>query len=417
MGRSRSGSNASTSAHSMASSSVHTSYTTASSIASSLGFNSLSLQGGSYNLSEYSIPTSDPAEASRGFEQLLEDLQSTSADPKSVRKAACCAALVETAKERRSGSKDDNVSPNEMFIATIAALTSLQSSLEAKQKSQDVDTESITSELENTALPLLEILRRILPYVAHYTNNNGALLSHQFGVLSRMLRMFVALGYALPSSAPSGGDGGRKKKGKGQQQQGTAGANALLRQLLKLSTTLLLIAPPSSVGEKELARLLHNTIVPMFHDVRPKVRKAAWGCGMEIIVVASSSLNSTGADGMDNDSNNGEIVKKVQQQRKSIADFLWEYCHAITTNYSPGNKDTSSKLTHVLRFLSSALPFADDARIRIRFGEGCLKLMGSGDGKKKGGEVSMEVVKETLLTLLSCLERTEQEGKSHWILF
>eukprot|EP00571_Detonula_confervacea_P014457 CAMPEP_0172305402 /NCGR_PEP_ID=MMETSP1058-20130122/6707_1 /TAXON_ID=83371 /ORGANISM="Detonula confervacea, Strain CCMP 353" /LENGTH=1524 /DNA_ID=CAMNT_0013016997 /DNA_START=113 /DNA_END=4687 /DNA_ORIENTATION=+ len=433
MGRSRSGSNAS---------SVHTSYTMqsgmSSSMGSSLAFGNISLQGGSSNLSEYAIPTMDPAEAGRGFEKLLQDLQSTSADPRSVRKAACCAALVETARERRSGNanndEESEVSPNEMFVAIIAALTSLQSSLEQKQKSlstgADADADgvesssinTITSELENTALPLLEILRRILPYVAHYSNNSGALLSHQFGTLSRMLRMFVALGYALPGVV-SGAADGRKKKGKQQQQQqqGT-GANALLRQLLKVSTTLLLVAPPSmssSTKEKELARLLHSTIVPMFHDVRPKVRKAAWGCGMEIVVVACASASSSfnNVSDMSDDGKQNDIVKKVQNQRKTIADFLWEYCHAITSNYSPGSKETSSKLIHVLRFLSSALPFADDVRIRIRFGEGCLKLMNGGDAAAEGGgkknkskgEVSMEVIKETLLTLLSCLEMTEQE--------
>lgn len=388
-----------------------------SSAASSLAFGGMSLQGGSANLSEYAIPTTlDPAEASDAFQKLIQDLQSTSADPRSVRKAACCAALVETARERRGKDGNSNdVSPNELFIATIAALTSLQSSLERKQKDADADDTALTSELENTALPLLELLRRILPYVAHYSNNSGALLSHQFGTLSRMLRMFVALGYALPGIASGGAGDGRKKKGKQNQQGGTTGANALLRQLLKVSTTLLLVAPPSmsasSTSEKELARLLHATIVPMFHDVRPKVRKAAWGCGMEIVVVASSA--SALSNDMSHDGNIDDVAKRVQQQRKTIADFLWEYCHAITTNYSPGSKETSAKLIHVLRFLSGALPFADDGRIRIRFGEGCLTLMNAGSDEKKKkkseGEVSMEVIKETLLTLLSCLDMTEQE--------
>lgn len=240
----------------------------------------------------------------------------------------------------------------------------------------------------------------------------------------------------MPNSNSTNNNGGSKKSRKSNNNGGgaTAGANALLRQLLKTSTTLLLLSP-SSVSEKELAKLLHGTIVPMLHDGRPKVRKAGWGCAMEIVMVASSSTGSNSSTGMGEEADTRQnetttqLQLKIQQQRKGIADFLWEYCNAITTNYSPGkrvDKDTSSKLVHVLRFLAAALPFADDERIRVKFGEGCLVLMsgggggsGDGSGSKKGkksvvadstgGEVSMEVVRETLMTLLACLEFTEQE--------
>jgi len=59
---------------------------------------------------------------------------------------------------------------------------------------------------------------------------------------------------------------------------------------------------------------------------------------------------------------------------------------------------------------------ADDLRIRIRFGEVCLLLLGSNDnnnggsGKKnKGGIISMDIMKSVLVTLLSCLELTDYE--------
>jgi len=312
-------------------------------------------------------------------------------------------------------------------------LSSLQTSLEEKQKllnnadAASSDLESISTELENTALPLLEILRRLLPYVAHHSNNRGALLAHQFGGLSRMIRLFVALGYALPSGDTTNNAASRKKQRKkgnnhksSSSSSGVTGSNALLRQLLKVSTTLLLVAPPSTVPEKDLAKLLHNTIVPMFHDVRPKVRKAAWGCGMEIVMVASSSSNNTSEGNTSN--NSSEIVKRYQQHRKNIADFLWEYCHAVITGYSPtssSSSETSGKAMHVLRFLNASLAHADDARIRIRFGEDCLALLGQDDDdkskskkKKGGGGVSVEVVKETLATLLSCVEMTEREQET-----
>jgi hypothetical protein len=298
------------------------------------------------------------------------------------------------------------------------------------------------------------------------------LLLHQFGSLSRMMRMFVALGYALPANTSStlgsimgssGGSGGTSRDEKRKRKQSSSaassstgstgsaavvtGANALLRQILKVSTTLLLVTPPiilshnrhhsssSIVSEKELAKLLHTTIVPMCHDVRPKVRKAAWGCGMEIIVVASSASSSTSMDDGTEKKDTGRMM-----QRKVVADFLWEYCHAVLSNYTPssslsssssGSKDTTSlKVIHVLRFLSGALSYADDERIRIRFGDCCLTMLASGGGGGGGGGgrgrvggkdsmagksavVSSEVGKETLATLLSCLEMTEHEQELH----
>jgi hypothetical protein len=494
MTRSRSGSNVSMTTSSVRSSSTSTS--ASASACSTLGGFDAFLHGGSSSLSEYSIPTNvDAAEVSRNFHKMLDELRSIgpARDPSSVRRAACCSALVETAQEeqrrrrrrRRGGIEDGNdnndgdesisdddvaVTPNEVFVAAIAALTSLQSSLEARNKSlsssssstnitttvndKDAVIESMSLEIQNTALPLLEILRRTLPYVAHRDNNSGMLLLHQFGTLSRMLRMFVALGYSVAaaissSTANAVGDGGgrvreqkRKRKhhhhhssssSSSASMQGgaaVAGANALLRQILKVSTTLLLVTPPPAwsspvsnnntnvVSEKDLARLLHNTIVPMFHDVRPKVRKAALACGMEIIVVASV-VSTVEKDDDDDDDDNHEIVPKVKQQRRVVADFLWEYCHAIIENYAPtGSKDTmmSSKIIHVLRFLSGALQYADDERIRVRFGECCLAMLtgggGSVDSGGKSASLPPEIVKEVLTTLLSCFEATEHEQES-----
>jgi len=381
----------------------------------------------SSDLALYDIPlTSSPSQASTDFEQLLRDLQSTSVDPRSVRKAACCAALIETVQERRHNQQQEQqqqqqkqVSPNELFLATLAALTSLQGTLE--QQVQSNNDNNNANEVETTALPLLEILRQILPYVAHPSNNHGALLLHQFGTVSRMLRMFVALGYAYTAASSSPSTGTKKDVASSANSSTTSGANALLRQILKTTTMLLLITPPttsSSSGsstnqEKEMAKLFHATIIRMFHDIRPKVRKAAFGCAMDVVIVASSSSSSSSSSS----------PSPLLQQRKVIADFLWEYCHAMITQYKPSsgsskkNNDSSSAsssskmLIHNLRLLSTSLPYADDIRIRVRFGDDCLALMGGGgDGGNKKGEVSMEVIRETLITLLSCLEKGEEDG-------
>ena len=223
-----------------------------------------------------------------------------------------------------------------------------------------------------------------------------------------MLRLFVVFGYSLNtndgSSAIGGqgamGGGGKKRKGKGNQQQGqgsnTSGSNALLRQLLKVSTTLLLVTPiqlssssslsssslnsnsgntPSNnygISTKDIGKLLSSTILQMTNDIRPKVRKAAWGCLMEIIFASSSSSGgsvlggdmNSGMDGMQNErvdkSSSSIMEQRVQSQRQVIADYIWEYCHAILTNYTSSsnnnkkdNKEdgTNNKIVHILRFL------------------------------------------------------------------
>lgn len=429
--------------------------------ATKLGFGNLSLlnngNGNGNGSSEYDTPaiSANANEVASGFRQLLEDWTTatassaesgTAATSLGVRRAACCMALMETVKEGREGVAA--LTPNEMFVVCIAALTSLQEKFEAKQQQQQQQQSSgsissIQHDLENTALPVLELLRRTLPYVAHWTNNSGALLLHQFTTVSRMLRMFVAWGYALPSAVGSGGDGGgdgsqpRRENTKGgsmAETSTTSGPNALLRQVLKFSTTLLLVTPPidvpaTSVGsgrlvsEKDLAKLLHATIVPMFHDLRPKVRKAAWGCGMELVVLASSSSSFSCLGGEDATAMPDNLATRIQHQRKIVADFVWEYCHAVMNNYTSSssskkkskiNKERSSKVIHVLRFLATALPYADDTRIRIRFGECCLTmLLAGGSGNIGGGDgsivVSVEVVMETLVVLSSCLEMTQLE--------
>ena len=476
-GRSRSNSNTS-----MMSS--HTINTSKSSVFTTTTQSLLQGTSSSYNLLT-TLPTSD--DVLSNFNQLITDLQSNSSNQRSIRIGACCTALIETAFERRAttntnnsttydngGGEEKEITPNELFIVTISSIQSIQSSLESLSSNQSTSlsnssssSNNITTTIENTIIPLLEIFNLILPYIAHPSNNNGALLIHQYSNISRMLRLFVVFGYSLNTAnetngssgggAVGGGGGGKKRKG--NQQKGgsnTSGSNALLRQLLKVSTTLLLVTPIQlssslntnnssgvsatnnyGVSTKDIGKLLSSTIIQMTNDIRPKVRKAAWGCLMEIIIASSSSSGTSGSGGgllggggdMNSEGVDKSIIKRrVQSQRQVIADYIWEYCHAILTNYttttsSNNKKDnkgetTTNKIIHILRFLAMAVPYADDLRIRIRFGEVCLLLLGSNNGGsgsgKKGGIISMDIMKSVLVTLLSCLEFTdyEEEGQS-----
>lgn len=180
--------------------SMQSAYTTSTTITQS--FASPSLGTSSIDHHQYSLPyqphtTQDNVSM---LNSLLADLQSVSSDRNAVRLAACCAALVETAGETRrkastndgsssSGSAGGEVTPNEMFVTTLGALTSLQTAIEAKQQ-QDADGSGeydVSSDLENTALPLLEILRRILPFAVHVSNNGGALLGELMSLVLALL--------------------------------------------------------------------------------------------------------------------------------------------------------------------------------------------------------------------------------------
>ncbi|KAL3791491.1 hypothetical protein HJC23_011522 [Cyclotella cryptica] len=335
-------------------------------------------------------PSTTQDDNTHGFHDVLKEFGGSG----DAGREALLAALKETALEK-SNNPNGEVSPNELFVTILSALSSLVESFESKCKND----ESAGWEKEVEAIiPLLEILRRVSGFVVYWGNNSGALFVHQFGTISRLLRLLVALSYSLPSNDP-------KSK---QSTTGNIGPNALLRQILKTSITLLLLCPPSS--EKELAKLLHGTVIEMLHDARPKVRKAAWGAAMEIVMVASSS-DSGNVDGSEMDEMNTEpskLQKQIHAQRKSLADMLWEYCYAVVTTYSTKKKsaknDSFNKLIHVMRFLETSLPHADDDRICVKFGEGCLTMLDGGNLS-----VSMEVVREALLTLLSCLEERDDK--------
>ena len=247
-------------------------------------------------------------------------------------------------------------------------------------------------------MPLLEVLRRVLPHAANHGNNAGALVAHQFGNVVRTMRMFVALAHALPGGEPA--KGGRGGGGGGGA---AAGSNALLRQVLLVSTSLVLCAP-AGVGEEDAARALHATVVPLFHDARPKVRKAAFAAGLEIIVASSSSSGDSMDDGVDPD-----VYASLRRRRRGAADRLWEYCHAVLSECASGKssnkKDGAAggRMNHVLRFLSAGLPHADDPRIRVKFGEACLVLMG-------GDSISRDSARECLSCLLSCVDDSDGES-------
>jgi hypothetical protein len=87
-------------------------------------------------------------------------------------KKAVLSALVETALENRGNTTNEEVTPNELFIAILSALNSLVVAVENKCKSDE--GEGCEKEIE-ALVPLLELLRRIAGFVVYWGNNSGAL--------------------------------------------------------------------------------------------------------------------------------------------------------------------------------------------------------------------------------------------------
>lgn len=87
-------------------------------------------------------------------------------------------ALEETASEAAGCDGAATLSPNGLFVAVLSALNSLCCSLEEKLKSRDHhdggDADRVEKEV-SAIVSSLELMRRICPFVVHWSNNEGAL--------------------------------------------------------------------------------------------------------------------------------------------------------------------------------------------------------------------------------------------------
>ena len=121
---------------------------------------------------DYHFPyNADDQEYNDDFDQTLSSFSVISKENE-----ALLAALKETASDASAGAAVAVVSPNGLFVAILKALNSLCCSLEDKLKHHDGDVNDVRVEKEVSAiLSLLELLRRICPFVVHYSNNEGAL--------------------------------------------------------------------------------------------------------------------------------------------------------------------------------------------------------------------------------------------------
>jgi len=183
-------------------------------------------------------------------------------DPRAVRLAAATAALIETVNDRRhSDDGGGDVKPAELFLTALMALQGTLSNADATEQ-----------DLTSTQSPLLEVLRVV---VTHASISSPAVYASQFCTLGRTLRATTTVAVRTQDATESSG--------------GLGGINALLRQVCRTSTACLLAlanvgaAADSSKIEKDALRLFHVSVMGLFDDSRPKVRREAHGSALELI--------------------------------------------------------------------------------------------------------------------------------------
>ena len=312
------------------------------------------------------------------FAQLVEILCTPGRDENSAKTAAVASALVEVIREKLGADSFENVSPAALFASALNALSSTVTS-------ETIDVAS------SPQLPLLEIMRQVIPYVS---SSNPNLYLHQFSNTSRALRGVVA---SIPTTHQTQ-----------DQSKISTGWNALLRQCIRTSSTALngiLVLDNAKSMEKEVLKCFHSTILLHFDDSRAKVRRQAHASALELLHL-SNSLQKTGL-------------------YRLIPDHLVEYSHHIIDAFiaSAGKmkkkqndfekKEKIVKLMHLLSFLDSSLVITD-RKGRLALGTDLMKLFDFAirSGKNEDVQSNVLVANGAMTALLQIFDNSNREFKS-----
>ena len=269
------------------------------------------------------------------YADVLESLKSPAnkRDPRAIRLAAVAAAMSDVV------GSDATVSAAKVYAATISAL---EGTLKEQSPQETLDSLS-------TQVALLELLRVTVPYM-----ENPAILSASLPVSSRVLRGIVSSSLAI--------DGNELQQFDTKDELG--GINAVLRGLCRSTAEILrMLSPKTTTDDKALKQFYHGTLMALFDDHRPKVRKAS---------------------------------------HNSIADILFsENCHQIivksTTTFAHG------KLRNALKKLTKEAPQPELLHL-LSFLERCI------------GELNISVLGTDLMELLvALLKETASNAHSDFV--
>lgn len=172
------------------------------------------------------------------FTTVLRDMEglSNKRDPRSIRLAAVAAALLEVVGA-------DNVSPAQVYASCLQSLEQTLGSLQ-------------------TQVALLEVLGKTVSHVS------SAAIGATLSVSSRTLRAVVTT---------------CREANEMETKDELGGVNATLRGVIRASSEIIKKLPPNA-PEKAVKSFFHGTILSLFEDHRPKVRKAAHNATVELFV-------------------------------------------------------------------------------------------------------------------------------------
>jgi hypothetical protein len=183
------------------------------------------------------------------FTEVLHDLEdlSKSRDPRSVRLASVALALTDVIGE---GGEDATAS--EVYASAVATL---EGTLHQQHRGVDNVIDSLS-----TQVALLELLSLTLPHVAPAT------VAATMAPTSRVIRSVLSSSQSILVDESQGAILDTKDE--------LGAITFVLCSSCKAAAELLRYLP-SDVDEKHVRHLLNSTLLALFDDVRPKVRKAA----------------------------------------------------------------------------------------------------------------------------------------------
>lgn len=282
----------------------------------------------------------------------------TSRDPRDIRLAAVTSAIVETANERRELQKSTDpeknsktVTSSEIFVVT---LTALEGTITSTSENHDADG--------SPQFPLLQILENTIPHLP------PSLFASQFNLLSRLLRALTTATKGAGFIADSPADTMNATSDKMETKDELGGQNAKLRQIIKTSKVSLayFLEKESMINggdgkDKALLKLLDGTLMVLFHDKRPKVRKLAHASVLELL---SSS------DEEDEDLENAMDTTTSSSSLRLFRAHIGDYIRAVLSHYNEtqtkkskkkvhdgGDTETLNKMMHLLQFCESVCRF------------------------------------------------------------
>jgi ribosomal RNA-processing protein 12 len=277
------------------------------------------------------------------FSVILNGLKdgSKKRDPRSLRLAAVTAALVEVA-----GSD-----PHAKAVYA-KAVTALEGTL---QESGSI------SETLATQVALLELLQLTIPHV-----QPAAILTATLPLTSRVLRAIVASSQAIGAKGPM------------ETKDELGGVNAVLRGACR-ATLQVLKHLEAKADHNAVKQLFNETLVTLFQDKRPKVRKAAYNGTLELL-----------------------MVEEPMQCHPSIRRAATSYSHALLAAAKREKHNESlGDVLHLLGFLEQGVLFLDYSKLGDDLMQLLAKLIQVDESSVASDFVTMSKVKDETPKMLT----------------